>query len=137
MFCSCNCFLLKGDYSDLCKTFSVLYVLVGAIFATRAIVSLAENAVKNNESIQQQIQIREVLISQTSLKGVWADYYVWGVMSSGRFFVVYLWILYLFMGVAWSCNLLNWSIIDGVYFSVSSMSTGGLWCFAEDSPPLI
>jgi hypothetical protein len=129
---------ILGDYTDGCKLFSVAYILIGAVFATRAIVSLAENAVKENESVHEQLLMRRILKSQTSLQGLSADYHIWAVMNAGRFFVVYVWIVYLFLGVAWSCSLVKeFSFIDGLYFSLSSMSTGGLYSFPEDSSALV
>lgn len=89
---------------------------------------------KENETVHEQLLMRRILKRQTTLRGLAGDYYVWAVMSAGRFFVVYIWLLYLFVGTAWSCWLVNWSLVDGVYFSLSSMSTGGLYSFPEESP---
>lgn len=125
---------LLGDFSTGCKVFSVFYILVGAVFATRAIVSLAENVMKGDGDLYQQYLERRRLKLTTKLTGLSADYYIWFLMNWWNFLAVYIWLLYWFFGVWWSCALLRWSFVDGLYFSISSMSTGGLYTFAEDQP---
>jgi hypothetical protein len=125
---------LLGDYSTGCKIFSVFYILIGAIFATRTIVSLAENVMKGGDDLYQQYLVRRRLKLTTTLTGLWADYYIWFIMNWWNFLAVYIWLLYWFFGVWWSCFVLKWSFIDGLYFSISSMSTGGLYTFGDDQP---
>ena len=45
-----------------------------------------------------------------------------------------LFVLWTAIGVVFSCSLMGWSFVDGFYFAISTMSTGGMWPIASDSP---
>ena len=42
-------------------------------------------------------------------------------------------ILWLTFGIVWSVVSVGWSVIDGIYFSVTSLSTGGIWSIPKES----
>ena len=55
-------------------------------------------------------------------------YYIWKYRA---FFLFGLWLCF---GVMWSVGNIKWSIVQGFYFSITSMSTGGIWSIPDDSP---
>jgi hypothetical protein len=42
-------------------------------------------------------------------------------------------LLYLVFGVVWSSFAVGWPIVEGLYFAITSLSTGGHWAIPEDS----
>ena len=44
--------------------------------------------------------------------------------------------LWLIFGVAWSKASVGWSLVEALHFSVTSLSTGGIWAIPEDSSDL-
>jgi hypothetical protein len=47
---------------------------------------------------------------------------------------IFLWVIFLFVGTACAWSLNNWTFVNALYFSISSMSTGGLYSLPADSP---
>lgn len=122
------------ERSDASKAFSILYLLVGAIFVSRWLAYLIELHIYDNGNVHEQITVRHNLRKSSTLSGLRRDLYVWIVMNYSGLFIIYLWLIYVFFGTTWSCAVIGWSFIDGIYFAISAMSTGGLMGIPEDSP---
>jgi hypothetical protein len=45
-----------------------------------------------------------------------------------------LFLLWIVLGTVFSCCLEGWSLVSGIYFSISTMATGGMWPISSDSP---
>lgn len=45
-----------------------------------------------------------------------------------------LFVLWIIVGTVFACALEGWSLVSGLYFSISTMSTGGMWPISSDSP---
>ena len=41
------------------------------------------------------------------------------------------WLLYVGVGVIWSCLVLDWNVLDGFYFALSSLSAGGMFSIPD------
>lgn len=50
-----------------------------------------------------------------------------------RLFPVVVWLGWILMGCFWACEIFEWPVVQGLYFAVSSCSTGGLWAIPKDS----
>lgn len=122
------------EWTPWSKLFSVGYLLVGAIFVSRWLAHLIEHALQESDDAYDQLLIQQRLRSSLKAKGLWAEVYIFFVMNNSRLFTIYLWVVYIFFGVAWSIGAVGWSTIDALYFSLSSMSTGGLQGVPADSP---
>lgn len=125
------------DRSTRCKVFSILYILMGATFLTRWIAYLIERAVTDTSSIYEKSIIRKNIRKTSRLKGFLLDAYVYIVVNHSKLFMIYLWFVCIFFGTSWSCVVIHWSLIDGLYFSISSMSTAGAWGIPHDSPDYV
>lgn len=127
------------DNSNICKVFSIFYLLVGAVFVSRWLAYLLELAISEHDSSYEQYVIRTNMLAdnvclQSRYFKWFSPYYVWMAMNSDKLFVIYIWLLYVTFGAVWSYIAVKWPFIDAMYFSVSSMSTGGLWGIPHDSP---
>jgi hypothetical protein len=129
-------FGVLDEKSDASKAFSIVYLLVGAIFVSRWLAYLIEIHILENEnnSIHEQIAIRQNVRQSCKLLGWQRDVYVWIVMNYSKLFVIYMWFIYVCFGTGWTCGLIGWSFTDGVYFAISAMSTGGLQGIPDTSP---
>jgi heme exporter protein D len=124
------------DHSTLCKTYSIFHLLIGALFASRGLASVIESTIHENENAyekfrkQNRLLQRNPFVKYPSLSNL----YVWTAMNSSSLFVICLWIAIVIFGVIWSRESIKWPVIDSFYFSLSSLSTGGLWGIPQDSP---
>lgn len=67
-------------------------------------------------------------------EGYWDDIQAFFTVYGPRLKIHIIFLLWVFIGVLWSCLAIEWPVIEGVYFAVSSLTTGGLWPIPEDSP---
>lgn len=115
------------DKNDPSKVFSIIYLLVGAIFVSNFIVSIVEGAVsEGNNSLENKI-IADHIRRSSSLKGTLLNFYIYVVLHNSKLMIIYVWFIYVIIGGVCSCVAIGWSFLDGIYFAVSSLSTGGLW----------
>jgi hypothetical protein len=126
-----------NDNSTACKAFSVVYILIGAIFVSRWLVYLIEKTVEeSNDSAAHKI-IADNIRRTSKLKGILLELFIYIVINNSKLFVIYIWFLFVIFGTLSSCYIIGWSMIDGLYFSISSMSTGGLWGIPYSSPDYV
>lgn len=122
------------DKDDLSKLFSCAYLLVGAIFVSRWLAYLLERAVKDqHNNIHESLIIRKNIAITSGLKGWRLKIYTWLVINHSNVIIIYLWLVYWVFAAIWSCADIGWSAVDGIYYAVSSMSTGGLYGVPADS----
>lgn len=116
------------DYNTASKWFSVFYLLVGALFLTRWLVFLVENAVDDSRQYEiERRRVEEQLRRVTWLFGTPRQICVYLVSNHQKLLIVYFWFIYVFLGAFWSCYVIEWPFLDGLYFALSSLSTGGMW----------
>ncbi len=119
-----------GDYPEdglPLQWFSTFYVMAGASFVGAALGFFADAAVhdSNNwyEAQQLEHKYQRELSSHTSfvVKAVfWFSYNYQTIRP------VLWWLGFTFVGTLWGCLTQDWPFPTGLYFAVSSMSTGGL-----------
>lgn len=126
------------DYNVPSKAFSVVYLLIGAIFLTRWLVFLVESAVDDKSQREESRYQTERHIRRTSrLYGPLLNAYIYLSVNSDKLLIVYIWFLYVLLGTWWSCFVIGWPLLDGLYFSLSSLSTGGMWSIPLKSPDYV
>ena len=123
-----------ADPSHNSKIFSVIYVLIGSSAISAALGMFANHIVADRDSwYEDAIQLAE--FKKTLATGsTFHKIYAW---------IEYNWLqlkpLLYFLGFVlgatiWSMYYIKWPFIDGLYFAISSMSTGGLWAIPADAP---
>lgn len=123
------------DHNSASKAFSMFYLLVGATFVSRWLAFIIENAIKIDENSVDDYIITKSLRDKSTIRNwILRECYIFMVIHHTRLFVIYIWIVYIFLGTLWSCLTIKWSLIDGLYFALSSLSTGGLQPIPVDSP---
>jgi hypothetical protein len=124
------------DNTAGCKVFSMFYLLIGALFVSRYVAYLLENAIAEKENVYEQYMLRSHLLKTNKYANsnkTLSEVYVWIIMNNNKLLVIYLWLVFWAFGVVWSCASFGWSLVDGCYFSLSTMSTGGLWGIPESA----
>ena len=67
-------------------------------------------------------------------EGYWDDIQAFFTVYGPRLKIHLIFLLWVVIGVLWSCLAAKWPVIQGFYFAVSSLTTGGLWPIPEGSP---
>jgi len=129
-----------GEFNQGSYVFSIAYLLVGATLISGSLVYLIESIVSTNEMWFQKINTSD--INKNS-----SDYKV-DIITENSYFkkvktyisnntyqttMIVIWLIWILFGTIWSCYVIEWTIIEGIYFSLSSLSTGGLHGIPYDS----
>lgn len=112
-----------------CEIFSCLYVLVGASAVAVYLGYFAQSMIVASKDWYTDVLLQEDIDKQKSV--MW---WSWIRLNGNKLRTISVWVLWIFMMMIWSCVTVEWSVIDGLYFSISSLSTGGLWPIPRDSP---
>ena len=67
-------------------------------------------------------------------EGYWDDIEAFFTVHGPKLKIHGIFIFWVFVGVIWSCAAIKWPLVEGIYFAVSSLTTGGLWAIHEASP---
>ena len=122
----------NGSYA-----FSTLYVLSGAlaiVISLTKVVSSVEAAVRGNEKKwYTSLYAQHLLAPQRNWKKKIRRYVL---ARLDLFLRIIIWLLFVLFGWIWSCFMFDWSFWEGLYFAVSSLSTGGLLGIPADAPDL-
>ena len=112
------------------KAFSVLNVILGQLVTTVALAYFAVR-LKNDWYAEAEEKKRLDVVNEKSH----LMYYI--LMKCVYFLrnniIHCLSVIWLTFGVVWSLHAIEWSFMDALYFSVTSLSTGGIWSIPEDS----
>jgi hypothetical protein len=115
------------------KAFSVLNVILGQLVTTVAMAFFA-GRLKQHWYAEAEEKVKLDTVSENS------NIFYYNLMKvlffMKRNHVHCLSILWLIFGVVWSLFAIEWSFLDALYFSITSLSTGGFWPIPEDSPDL-
>ena len=76
----------------------------------------------------------KALEEASNTEGYWDDIVAFFTIHGPKLKIHIIFILWVIIGVFWSCLTIEWPLIDGIYFSVSALTTGGLWPIPEESP---
>jgi hypothetical protein len=116
------------------QVFSTCYVTVGASFVGAALGFFAEAVVTDTQDWYFKAQKSVAYEDHTKDHSV-----LWRIMHYvafrwKRIRSLVMWLLFVIIGSICACQLNNWPAEKGVYFAVSSLSTGGLVSLPADSP---
>jgi len=125
--------------SDDSITFSIFYLLVGAFLLALLLVYVGENSLERRHKcfvsyVEEKEYHEEVIqgkLAPLSISDKIANWY------QNNFMVITfscIYIVWVFVGVIWSCSVIGWSFLDGLYFALSSLSAGGMYSLPDDSP---
>jgi Trk-type K+ transport system membrane component len=114
------------------RFFSTVYVLVGASAVAAALGFFGQTMIVSskewfNEALNQAEKRRA---NRTKLE----RFSAWIVRHDTAVKTIGLWVIWISAMILFSCLHVKWSFIDGLYFAVSSLSTGGLYAIPSDSP---
>jgi hypothetical protein len=115
-----------AEPSDDIRIFSTFYVIIGASFVGVALGFFADSIVDNCNDWYVNAKNSKKLEKDMNEASTFGAIIIY---TKANFSTVrpILWVLFVFIGAIFSMNTQGWSFIQGLYFSVSSMSTGGHW----------
>lgn len=128
--------LSQGSYA-----FSIFYLLIGATLISGSLVYLIESIVSSNEAWFKNItndtrKTSSSTISRSSsrMKVIYDNSYIKRIKTSlsnntSQAFMIIIWLVWILFGTIWSCYVIEWSVIEGIYFALSSLSTGGKYIY--------
>jgi hypothetical protein len=122
------------EYHQSSKVFSIFFLFIGAVAISRWLAYLISTAIYDKENAFENLDLHRNIELNCKLTGRLKTICVFITIHWGKLFIVYVWVLFLTFGAIFSCLTIGWSATDGVYYSISSMSTGGLNGIPVDSP---
>lgn len=126
-----------GDIAEInelsSQWFSVFFILVGATFVGAALGYFGTSLMADSANWYERGVAQKTLDEQLQNSGYWFKIYAHITMNS-EYRLIVLFFLFWICGTAFACALNDWPFITGVYFSLSSMSTGGLISLPSGTP---
>lgn len=115
--------------------FSTCYVLVGSSFVAVALGFFADKITADNASwftnlLATQEHEKELEANKSFVqycKHYWFTY-------SAQIRAVMAWLVWVAIMIAYSCAGLGWTYVEGQYFAISTLSTGGHWALPREAP---
>lgn len=116
--------------------FSTLYVLMGASFVGTALGYFAQHIVDARDN-WYEIEVLKKAYEASVVE------FKFNYFTRVKLFInyefdklkgIFLWCCFVFVGTSCAWSLNDWTFINALYFSISSMSTGGLYSLPADSP---
>ena len=119
-----------SERNDGAKIFSCFYLFIGEAATTAFIQYLIERAMANRKTWIADA-LAESKLASTSL-AEWCRAHI--AFYREKYAVIVLWISLNFACGIYSCYAVGWNGIQGFYFAISVLGTGGLWPIPPDSP---
>lgn len=119
------------EISEGARLFSTVYVLVGASAVAASLGYFGQALLVSSKEWYNEALLEA---EDVSSKPLWRRCQVWLEQHDFAVKVLLLWMVWIASMIIFSCNRVGWSFIDGLYFAVSSLSTGGLFAIPNDSP---
>jgi hypothetical protein len=116
------------------QLFSTIYVCIGASFVGAGLGFFAESVVADvdnwyiNAQQEALYDLRQERTTSWIMKAVYWFAFHWEKVRA-----ILLWLAFIIVGTAVACDINGWSFATGLYFSTSSLSTGGLVALPPDS----
>ena len=107
--------------------FSCFYVMIGASFVGAALGFFAEGVVAASDNWYTNCKVSAQY--EAALKATHNPFYrawKWCVFHWNELRAIVLWLIFVFSATIGACVTQDWPFITGLYFAVSSISTGGL-----------
>lgn len=113
--------------------YSVVHLLIGASFVAAALGYFATNMIAVSKEWYVNALDEEAIGKET--KAWHSRLKHWARLNINSLRIIGLWSVWIALMVVFSVvNIKEWVFIDGLYFAISSLSTGGLWAVPSDSP---
>ena len=112
------------------KAFSVINVLLGQLLTT---VAMAFFAGRLKQHWYAEAEEKNKLDDVNANSNIFYFHFMKVLFCIKKNHVHCLSFLWLAFGVVWSLVALEWSFVDALYFSITSLSTGGIWSIPEDA----
>mmetsp|Transcript_1038 Transcript_1038/g.1679 ORF Transcript_1038/g.1679 Transcript_1038/m.1679 type:complete len:915 (-) Transcript_1038:217-2961(-) len=127
-------FWMTLKYDTIRKVYTIMHMLLGTVAMASMRATVAQFLVESKhdwyvDAVRRQ-RVAETVLSQGVRQYIlaWLDYYG----PKGKVHIAFL--CFVVIGVVWSCAAVGWSFVDGLYFSLSAMASGGLYSIPADSP---
>ena len=125
------------DPNNQSIVYSIFHLIVGSSAVAAALAFFAQAMLEENKNWY------ETAIHKAKLQSM-ADSMQPHLQWEGRFHLMFdglgpffIWIMVILLGTAWSCEVVGWSFEEGLYFAISTCSTGGLWALPIDSSDFV
>ena len=118
------------ERDDGAKIFSCFYLFIGEAATTAFIQYFIERAMANRKTWIAD-SLAESKLAATSLAEHFRAHIA---LYREKYAVIVLWISLNFACGIYSCCAVGWNGIQGFYFAISVLGTGGLWPIPPDSP---
>jgi hypothetical protein len=121
---------VEKDYKVL--WYSVCNVLVGATALSFALQVFANSIVKSSKIWYHQTMLEESIKDRNI--SFYVRWYEWALVERKKLTIIFAFWVWIFTMVIWSQFAFpEWVFIDGLYFAISSLSTGGMWRIPTDT----
>ena len=114
------------EESDGSKVFSIFYLLLGYFLLALMVLYLGELVINRQTTLRHDTD---------ASVGEQDDEVHGHGLAIGIFAAV--WVAYVAVGVIWSTLLIDWSVLDGFYFALSSLSAGGMYTIPDTADDYI
>ena len=119
------------DNSVLCRAFSTVYILLGSSAVAVSLGYFAQSMIASSKNWYAEALEREKYYEDaSSVKKI----KFWINSNAVKLEVIFLWVLWIIAMTVFSCVTIKWDVGQGIYFAVSSLSTGGCWPIPNNSP---
>ena len=95
------------EESEGSKIFSIFYLLLGYSLLAMYVVYIGDLVFSRHGRFSSEMDSETKRHTEVSRQGPLVLY------------IMIAWLLYVAVGVIWSCEVLGWSVLDGFYFSLS------------------
>ena len=130
----------QTEESEESKIFSVFYLVMGFFLLALLVVFISEVSLNRERRYKHFVRYIEYLEYEEEVKAGLAEPETfgdtcnrWAVQNYVTLTFCAILLLWVVVGVIWSCLVLDWSVLDGLYFSLSSLSAGGMYSIPDGS----
>ena len=116
-----------AEPTDDIKIFSTVYVIIGASFVGVALGFFADSIVANCNDWYVNAQIATKYKKDMEESSAFGAICIYTKANFSSIRPLLLWVIFVAGGTFFGMDTQNWNFIEGLYFSISSMSTGGHW----------
>ena len=113
--------------------FSIFYVLSGASAVAAALGYFAQAVLDKRDEWYKNAELEEKHRGAMKYGNFRVRLTSWLIYNMNRIKPILVWAIWIIWAIIWSCYYIDWSFTQGVYFAISSLSTGGLWAIPHDA----
>jgi hypothetical protein len=121
------------DSDAIEKTFSVIHLIAGQLFFSFALAAFARMLIGSKANwYLEALHLRDLETKRLN-QSMWDNFYDSVIFYFKKGKAIFFFLLWLMFGVLWSTLAVGWTLENGLYFSVTCMSTGGIWNLPDDA----